>query len=83
MKGENIMSLYGDLKAADIPMASHYSDLYFPDTPQTREILARYPLQKSNASGFINQAPPNVGQVWIDVPFAFEPWWQSRTIRCV
>ena len=71
-------SLYAELRAAGVPLGSHESDLYFPDTPETREILARYPLQQSNATGFINQAPPNVGEQWIDVPFAYDPFWGNK-----
>ena len=71
-------TLYDDLKAAGIPTDNHESDLYFPDTPEAREILKRHPLQNSIASRFRNQRPPNVGAVWVDVPFAFIPFWERR-----
>jgi hypothetical protein len=79
-KGQKIMentqlSLYEELVAAGFPLSNHFSDLYFPDTPQTRAILDRHPVQKTNATNFVNQAPLNKGQLWIDVPFAFDPWW--------
>ena len=47
-----------------------------PDTAQVREILARYPLQRGNATCFTNQAPPHAGERWIDVPFAYDPFWE-------
>ena len=74
-------TLYTEIKAAGIPHDNHYSDLYIQDTPRSREILARYPLEKSNSKSFRNQAPPNVGQLWIDVPFAFDPYWEKKQQR--
>jgi len=68
-------TLYEDLKSAGVEIANHESDLYFPDTEQTRSILDKHPLQKGNATRFRNQIN---GQRWIDVPFAFLPWWESR-----
>lgn len=72
------MTLYDELKAAGVALSNHESDLYCESTPQAREILARWPLEKSNARGFINQAPPHKGEHWLDIPFAFHPWWQAR-----
>ena len=72
------MSLYSDLIAAGVQVDNHESDLYFPATEKTRAILERYPLAFSIHETFINQRPPNVGERWIDVPFAFEPWWTKR-----
>ena len=67
------MTLYESLKAAGIETDHHESDLYFPATQSSREILARFPLQKSNARPFVNQVS---GGVWIDVPFAWDPYWE-------
>jgi hypothetical protein len=72
------MTLYESLKAAGIETDCHESDLYFPVTDESREILARYPLQKSNATTFTNQAPPHVGERWYDVPFSYDPFWTAR-----
>lgn len=69
------MSLYEALMAAGIPVDNHESDLYAPDTPQVREILARYPISQSNTRRFINQVE---GGQWLDIPFAFDPWWIKR-----
>jgi hypothetical protein len=69
------MGLYHDIKAAGIAFSNHSSDLYFEATPEALAILSRYPLEKGNATRFINQAPPHKGQLWVDVPFAFEPFW--------
>lgn len=69
-------SLYDDLISAGIPVANHFSDLYFPVTEQTRQILAKHPRAKEIATTFINQAPKHeAGDIWFDVPFGFDPFW--------
>lgn len=68
-------TLYEDAKSAGLPMASHESDLYLPDTAEAREILARHPLQKSNATRFRSQID---GKTWIDIPFAYLPFWEAK-----
>jgi hypothetical protein len=71
-------TLYQTLKEAGIETDSHESDLYFPVTDASREILSRFPLQKSNATTFSNEAPPHVGERWYDVPFAYDPFWTHK-----
>jgi hypothetical protein len=71
-------TLYGELVAAGVEIANHESDLYVPDTAQVREILARYPISKANARPFRNQITKTV---WLDIPFAFLPWWEARQNR--
>ena len=70
------MSLYGDLTAAGVEVDHHHSDLYFPANPQTCEILARHPQQKTIARQFTNQGEGTPG-TWFDVPFAYDPWWKE------
>lgn len=72
------MTLYEAIKNAGIETGSHESDLYFPATPAALAILAQFPLEKNNATFFTNQAPPNVGQRWADVPFAHQPFWKHN-----
>lgn len=72
------MSLYSELVQAKIETDSHESDLYFPYTPESRAILARHPVARGVARHFINQAEPHKGELWVDVPFAYEPWWEKR-----
>lgn len=72
------MNLYDEIKAAGIEYDNHESDLYFPVTEQSKAILAKYPLSQDNATTFRNQRPPNVGQLWYDVPFAFQPFWDAK-----
>lgn len=72
------MTLYDELVAAGIPVSNHESDLYFKATPEALNLLKKYPTELSNAVSFINQAAPHKGERWIDVPFAFTPWWEAR-----
>lgn len=71
-------TLYQTLVDAGVEISNHESDLYFPVTKETTQILDQFPLQKGNATTFANQRPPNVGQRWYDVPFAYVPWWEHR-----
>jgi hypothetical protein len=68
-------TLYGDLRAAGVPIANHQSDLYFQDSANSRAILARWPDKAKLATRFENQ---QTGETWWDVPFAFLPWWEQR-----
>ncbi len=71
-------SLYQDIVAAGIPHNSHESDLYFKKTDQSMEILKKYPECEKSARSFVNRLNK---EVWIDTPFAFEPWWIERCGR--
>lgn len=72
------MELFNAIKQAGIEFASHESDLYLPDTPEVRAILEKYPVSKSNAQRFKNQLN---GEIWLDVPFAYLPFWERRTVK--
>jgi hypothetical protein len=72
-------SVYSDLKAAGIKTGNHESDLYAPDTPEVRAILERFPLNKANARPFtVQEGHPDAGQRWLDIPFAFDPFWEKK-----
>lgn len=71
------MTIYSDMIAAGIEVHSHESDLYVPNTPESREILAKHHKKVDgwNVQSFTNQID---GAQWLDIPFAYEPFWQSR-----
>lgn len=71
------MSIYTDIVAAGIPHNNHYSDLYVPDTPEVRAILARHGKKVDgwNVQPFTNRVE---GGRWLDLPFQYEPYWASR-----
>lgn len=69
-------TLFDEIKAAGIPHGSHESDLYLPDTAEVWRILEKFPTHRTNARRFFNQIHQ---ETWLDVPFAFQPWWDRRT----
>lgn len=68
-------SLHHDLVTAGLQLDNHESDLYVEDTPEARAILARHPTHRTNARPFQHAV---TGKLWLDVPFAFEPFWQKK-----
>lgn len=72
------LSLYEEIKASGVEFGNHYSDLYFLSTPETKAILAKYPLEKGNATTFVSHRDK---KLWIDVPFAFLPYWEAKLNR--
>ena len=67
-------TLYKELAAAGHEIGSHESDLYVRDTVEVRAILKAFPVDNANAKRFYDPQ----GKPWIDVPFAFEPYWQKK-----
>ena len=64
------MSLYEELKTSGAEMENHYSDLYVRCSPVVLAILEKHNLCFSHFfSG---------GELWIDVPLAFDPYWEAR-----
>lgn len=49
----------------------HASDLYVLDTPVARLVIRQFGRE---SSGFTS---PNDGKRWLDVPFAYEPFWNK------
>lgn len=72
------MTLYTDLKAARLDLDNHESDLYVRDTPEARAILAVHGkrVDGHNVQRFTSQID---GKPWLDIPFAYTPWWERRT----
>ena len=68
-------SLYEDIKAAGIEIDHHESDLYFPVTLESREIL-----RKSGRAHTMFRSAID-GSLWFDCPFAYDPWWIEQTGR--
>ena len=78
---DRYQNLYQDLVDAGIPIDSHASDLYVKFTPETRAtveaLLAKYPEHAKNTSTFENQRPDEKGQLWLEVNFAYQPFWEE------
>jgi len=60
------MTIYEELKANDINMDSHESDLYAIVNDVSSGIISRYPY-KCNVTRFISQIDK---KLWFDIPFA-------------
>ena len=69
------MSIYTELKAINAPIDNHYSDLYVRITNETSKIIEKYGF-KNNVTRFRSNL---TGQMWYDIPFAFDPYWEKRT----
>src|SRR5262245_63688711 len=63
------MSLYKDAVQAGIPIDHHESDLYILDTPAARSLIAKHKLKGKRFTSRLD------GLRWLDVPFAYEPFW--------
>jgi hypothetical protein len=68
-------NLWAAIRKAGIEYSSHESDLYLPDRPEVWAIIDRFPVQKGIARRFKHQPD---GASWVDVPFAYLPWWKAR-----
>ena len=71
--------LYDEVAKRGITHEHHYSDLYLPATEEVRMLLLHYGHHKrgdrSTPSPFRHQVE---GGIWIDVPFAYAPYWRER-----
>lgn len=71
-----LVTLYQALVDAGIKVSNHYSDLYYPVTPQTTEILSRYPDLKRISVTFYNKL---TNSLYYETPFQYLPFWESLT----
>lgn len=69
---EAVPSVYDAIKATGASIDSHESDLYAEATPKVLAIVKQsartYSLFRSNIDG----------KQWVDIPFAYEPYWQAK-----
>lgn len=68
------MSIYEQLKALNIPMDHHESDLHVPVTPETRKIVNAYEF-RSIVTTFISNTEKTL---WYNIPFAYMPFWERK-----
>lgn len=74
-------TLYEQLVEKGIPVDNHCSDLYFKATTESLEILKNYNNRRSTHM-FSTAFTSNIdGELWIEVPFAYDPWWIARCGR--
>ena len=65
-------SLYDKAEEYGCTLDSHESDLYLLATPLAYQLVRE---SGRSWSTFVSQVD---GKVWIDVPFAYLPWWRAR-----
>jgi hypothetical protein len=69
------MSLYQEACKAGLQMDSHYSDLYLLRTPTAIRLCQEHAAHWSTFTSQID------GKPWLDVPFAYEPYWAAKQSR--
>ena len=67
--------IYDELVSREIQTDHHESDLYFPMTEETTEILNQYPDKFQSARIFRSNIDHNL---WYEVPFAYMPFWREK-----
>jgi hypothetical protein len=55
-----------------IPHDNHESDLYLLWTSEAAELCKQYSM---SGKCFVSNLD---GKLYIDIPFAYEPWWEAR-----
>jgi hypothetical protein len=67
------LSVYRELLEAGCDLDHHESDLYIRNTPEARDILAARPRAKVRGRHFVGTD----GNCWIEIPFAYDPFWEK------
>jgi hypothetical protein len=72
-----MLSLYERFKAAGVQIDNHYSDLYVPNTEQTRKIIAQF--KGEGGAAFVSTFRSNIDRTfWLDIAFSFDPYWEGE-----
>ena len=74
-------TLYERLNAAGCELNSHESDLYVKDTTTARKIIEEFNESRRTRHSISRFRHQVTDEWWIDIPFAFDPWWQKRLAR--
>lgn len=72
------MSIYKEMVEAGVENSSHESDLYVPVNMVTTQLVEAYE-HKNNVTMFTSNID---GKRWYDIPFAFDPYWESKGFNC-
>lgn len=73
------MTLYESLMAAGCEIDSHESDLYVKATPEARRIVC----DRTQGSAMTPRlfTCQRTGDLMLEVPFAYDPWWAAHTAQ--
>ena len=72
-------TIYERAKAAGLEIDSHESDLYLKDTLKAREIVREWESESKRRVSFITYFHSEIDNAqWMDIPFAFDPFWSEK-----
>ena len=71
---ESETTLYQACVDAGIATDSHESDLYIPDTAETRWLCKAFGRDGALLSAFTSNID---GKRWLDLPFCYAPFWEA------
>jgi len=66
-------TIYQDALLAGLRLDNHCSDLYIKACPEAFALVRKHGVK--TATTFVSLVD---GEVWIDVPFAYDPFWKNR-----
>jgi hypothetical protein len=69
------LSLYQALRAIGADIDHHESDLWVRATQHVITLLKDYPTLVRQARPFVSTLLNERGEVWLDIPFQYEPFW--------
>ena len=70
-------SLYQALTVAGCEIDHHESDLYVKLTPTALAVIRTFPGMYDEGSRFMFRSKVD-GKMWLDFPFAYEPFWAAK-----
>jgi hypothetical protein len=72
-------TLFQELIAAGCEIDNHESDLFVKDSPISRSIIKRYSDSSAAKATLFRSTSDN--EMWWDIPFAYDPFWEKNGIR--
>lgn len=73
----NTPTLHAELLAIGAEMENHESDLWVRWTPESDRLVTEH-YARLGIRPQSTRHQTDAGAPWIEVPFAFEPWWKAR-----
>jgi len=75
-------TIYQDCIAAGCRTGHHESDLYVRADEAGRTVvqgaIAAGRIPRVNVTLFQSEMPDEKGQLWYELPFAYDPWWEKK-----
>jgi hypothetical protein len=71
-------TLYEEAQRLNLVQGNHESDLHLLDVQEARELVRQFPRHAKQTRFFVSAIDR---QPWLDVPFAFDPFWTQKALR--